>query len=69
MSELNKEVLLAKRKEYENQMQMHQNTVIAIQGAIEAIDDLLASIEDAIPLDVFGKAIGAESVEVVKNES
>lgn len=50
MTEITKEVLTAKRSEYLEKLQMYQNTVIAIQGALEALDDLLSLCDaEAIP--------------------
>jgi hypothetical protein len=46
MTEITKDVLIAKRNEYVGKLQTYQNTVIAIQGAIEAIDDLLQDVNE-----------------------
>ena len=61
---ITKEVLQAKRLEYLQKLQMYQNTVIAIQGAIEAIDDLLNG--DSITTEELKEVLNAQSVEVEK---
>lgn len=60
------EVLEAKRLEYQNKLQMYRNTVIALEGAIEAIDDLLKG--DALTMDELKETLGAESIEVIEND-
>ena len=61
---ITQEVLQAKRLEYLQKLQMYQNTVIAIQGAIEAIDDLLNG--DSITTEELKEVLNAQSVEVEK---
>jgi uncharacterized protein YutE (UPF0331/DUF86 family) len=67
---IDKNVLLSKKQEYITKLQMYRNTAIAIEGAIDAIDDLLKDFEDAaLTTDELKEAIGAQSVEVMNDKS
>lgn len=66
---ITKDVLLSQREEYVKKRTLYQNTVIAIEGAIEALDDLLKLYDDGIPLEDFAKQLGAVSAEIVTNDS
>lgn len=58
-----KNVLLSKREEY-------AVAILHLEGAIQAIDDLIQSFEPpALSLDDVKEMTGSKSVEVVKNES
>jgi histone deacetylase complex regulatory component SIN3 len=52
----------AKRAEYQNTIDQYQRSIFALQGALQAMDELLAETQDAMTLDQLGATLGVSVV-------
>lgn len=59
---IDRATLEAKRAEYQRTIDDYQRSIYALQGAIQAIDELEALLDPALTIDQLGQALGAVEI-------